>query len=176
MRFFVYAIVYASLAACVNYSLYSSADRTGYGYSEEKIADEQYRVRFVTRGDKPDIAEEHAMLRAAELCIIEGYFWFEVLETTTEVMHDNMMDPSRLMDDSDLANGSVDVPRSGISEGPVSPQGTDLGLGKSTSKTIAELEFRMLMGERPEGAHIYSAKDMYKTLKHKLVTEKSVNY
>lgn len=164
----------SSLGACVNNSLYSSAARTGYGYSEEKIADKQYRVRFVVRGDKPEVAKEHVLLRAAELCLAESHSWFRVLDTSSKVVYDNKIDPSQLMPaDIDPLGGNFDLPRYGNGEHTIAKKGTELGLGKTTSMVIAELEIRMLMGERLEGANVYSARDTYKQLKQKLVTEKS---
>lgn len=168
-------LVYASLVACVNHSLYKSVDRSGYGYSEQKLSEERYRVRFVARGDKPESAEEHALLRAAELCMQEGYSAFKVLRKTTNVAHDNRMDPSQLLHDNDLIGGSLELPGHGSGEAEIAVQGTQLGIGRTASKVITELEIRMVASEAEKNSSLYSASDTYDSLHQKLVTGKSFN-
>jgi len=170
---FYTALLYFSLSACVNNSLYRSAEKTGYGYSQETIAADHYRVRFVTRGDNPETAEEHALLRAAELCLKGGYSSFEVLTTSAKVVHNNKLDPSQFLANDDLTNGNLDLPSHGIGESLISLRGTELGLGKTTSKVISEIEIKMFMDDAPKDANTCSANETYATLKQKLVTEKA---
>lgn len=162
--------------ACVNNSLYSSATRSGYGYSEEKLNDDKYRIQFVARGDKIESAKEHALLRAAELCLTEEFFWFEVLNTSEELLYDNKMDPTQLLPQSiNKISGNCDIPRCGSGAHQIAEKGTNLEIGDSKSKAVVQIEILMLMGERPKSANIYSARDTYKSLRKKLVDAKAVN-
>lgn len=72
---------------------YRAAKGAGYGYQERKIAEDRYRVSYKGRGNKRGDARDYAMLRAAELTLLEGYDWFVVVREDTQVDRGDM-DPS----------------------------------------------------------------------------------
>ena len=57
----------------------------GFGYTESKLSDTQYRVHFKAKGSDKGKAMDYAMLRAAELTLLEGYDWFVVTDRETLV-------------------------------------------------------------------------------------------
>lgn len=80
------AIAAAGLAACATSTPYQpAADGRGYGFSEQKIEENRYRITF--RGNSSTTREmvENALLyRAAELTVQNGYNYFIVVENDTE--------------------------------------------------------------------------------------------
>lgn len=74
------------LSACSSQSAYRAAQDSGYGYSEQQISDNYYRVSFKARGDDRGKARTYAMRRASELTQARGYDWFVIVQNdaTTE--------------------------------------------------------------------------------------------
>jgi len=75
------------LAACATATPYGPASAGGgYGYSDQRIQDDRYRITF--RGNSSTSREtvENALLyRAAELTVDRGFDYFVFLESDTEV-------------------------------------------------------------------------------------------
>ncbi|MCW8109124.1 hypothetical protein OPS25_11510 [Alteromonas ponticola] len=75
-----------TLAGCAGKSRdYREASRGGFGYTETKLSDTQYRVHFKARGTDRAKAMDYAMLRAAEVTILNDYDWFVVTDRETLV-------------------------------------------------------------------------------------------
>lgn len=75
----------ASLAACATSTPYQPADRGGYGFSEQRIEDNSFRITF--RGNSlttRETVENSLLYRAAELTLQNGYDHFVVVENETE--------------------------------------------------------------------------------------------
>ena len=76
----------ALLAACATETPYGPrADGGGYGYSEQSIESNRYRVTF--RGNSStsrETVENYLLYRAAELTLQRGYDYFVVVEDDTE--------------------------------------------------------------------------------------------
>jgi hypothetical protein len=76
----------AALAACASETRYQPAEEPGdYGYREEQIESDRWRVSF--RGNSMTDLEsvERALLyRAAELTLQQGYDWFRIVDRDTE--------------------------------------------------------------------------------------------
>ncbi|MEL6380221.1 MAG: hypothetical protein AAFQ29_10675 [Pseudomonadota bacterium] len=73
------------LAACVTSTPYGPADRTGFGYSDQKIDSNRFRVTF--RGNSStdrETVENFLLFRAAELTVQNGFDHFIVVENDTE--------------------------------------------------------------------------------------------
>jgi hypothetical protein len=74
------------LYACGSSSPYVEAGNArDYGYSESRITDNRYRVSF--RGDvntTGDEVKDMALLRAAEITLLNDYDWFRVLTQETQ--------------------------------------------------------------------------------------------
>ena len=73
------------MAGCASQPDYRQADKSGFGYNESKLSDTQYRVHFKAKGTDKGKAMDYAMLRAAELTLLEGYDWFVVTDRETLV-------------------------------------------------------------------------------------------
>jgi len=70
------------VAACVTAegTPYAPAGGGDYGYSETRIEEDRYRVVFAgDGGTPPNIVENYALLRAAELTVENGFEWFRVV-------------------------------------------------------------------------------------------------
>ncbi|WP_269348863.1 CC0125/CC1285 family lipoprotein [Alteromonas macleodii] len=72
------------MAGCASQPDYRQAKKGGFGYTESKLSDTQ-RVHFKAKGSDKGKAMDYAMLRAAELTLLEGYDWFVVTDRETLV-------------------------------------------------------------------------------------------
>lgn len=85
-RFLIAGALALSIAACASVTPYGpAAQGGGYGYSDQRIEDNRYRITF--RGNSVTSREtvENALLyRAAELTIDLGYDYFIAVENDTE--------------------------------------------------------------------------------------------
>jgi hypothetical protein len=83
---FIAAAAATSLAACATTSTpYQPADKSGYGFSEQRIEETKYRITF--RGNSStsrETVENGLLYRAAELTVQNGYDYFVVIESDTE--------------------------------------------------------------------------------------------
>ncbi len=71
-----------SIAACasVGPATYGPADSKGFGYEETRIESDRYRIVYGGSGDMPpEMVEDYARLRAAEVALENGYDWFRVV-------------------------------------------------------------------------------------------------
>ena len=82
---FATLVMAMTLAACASQPAYRAAENGGYGYSETKLTDTQYRVYFKGKGSDKTKAMDYAMLRAAEITLDQGYDWFVVANRETMV-------------------------------------------------------------------------------------------
>ena len=73
------------MAGCASQPDYRQAQKGGFGYTESKLSDTQFRVHFKAKGSDKSKAMDYAMLRAAELTLLEGYDWFVVTDRETLV-------------------------------------------------------------------------------------------
>ncbi len=73
------------ISGCASQPDYREATRGGFGYTESKFTDTQYRVNFKARGTDKSKAMDYAMLRAAELTLEQEYDWFVVTDRETLV-------------------------------------------------------------------------------------------
>lgn len=71
------------LAACSSKPDYRPALNGGFGYAEQRIADNFYRVSFKSRDEDRERAKAYAMQRAAELTAEQGFDWYLVVEQET---------------------------------------------------------------------------------------------
>ena len=76
------------LAACSTPTPYQpqvAGQRESGGYSDEKLSDGRYRVRFVGNELTPrDRVEGYLLYRAAELTLERGFDWFLIVDRHTE--------------------------------------------------------------------------------------------
>src|SRR3546814_17066735 len=66
----------AGLAACVSVTPYQPASK-GYGYSEQRIENNRFRINFAGNSDTPkQTVETYLLFRDAELTLKSGYDYF----------------------------------------------------------------------------------------------------
>ena len=59
-------------------------ERDGYGYSEQQIEENRYRVSFAgNAATSRQTVEDYLLYRAAELSVQTGHDWFEVVDRNT---------------------------------------------------------------------------------------------
>ncbi|MEL7487373.1 MAG: hypothetical protein AAGJ87_09195 [Pseudomonadota bacterium] len=152
MRFAI-ALALLGLAGCVTATgtAYAPADSRGYGYEEVRL--EQDRFRIIFRGDgatPPDIVEDFALLRAAELTVENGYDWFRVVGR-------DLNGEERGGANVGLGVGSGSFGRrGGVSVGV----GGDLGRVGSRRFFTARLEALFGSGEKPDDGEVYDARSI----------------
>jgi len=81
MRVFTILSIAALLAACaaVGPAQYGPAGAGNFGYSSMKIEADRYRITYRGSGGMPpEMVEDYALRRAAELTLANGYDWFRV--------------------------------------------------------------------------------------------------
>lgn len=74
-----------AVGACISATPYGPADRTGFGYADQRIDANRYRVTF--RGNSStarEAVENFLLYRAAELTVQNGFDHFIVVENDTE--------------------------------------------------------------------------------------------
>ena len=158
MRAWTIALVAALAAGCATAvgTAYAPADSKGYGYADQRIESDRYRVIFAGDGaTPPELVEDFAMLRAAELALANGYDWFRVV--------------GRSMDEEE--KGGVGV-GAGFGTGSVGRRssvgvgvGGDLGTIGARKFYTARLEVLMGKGEKPEDPGAYDARSLSESLR-----------
>lgn len=84
-RFVVVVALVSLLSACVTATPYQQAQPRGFGYSEERLDQNKFRVMF--RGNsltKRETVEDYLLYRAAELTLQNGFSHFLVVGRDTE--------------------------------------------------------------------------------------------
>ena len=74
-----------ALTACASTTTYGPAAQGGYGYSDQKIEEDRYRLTF--RGNSltnRETVETYLLYRASEIALQNGYDHFLVVEDDTE--------------------------------------------------------------------------------------------
>ena len=78
------AFVLLALAGCAVPTPYKPAD-DGFGYSEQQIEDNRYRVSFAGNSATPrDVVQDYLLYRAAELTLENGYDYFTMVSQNLE--------------------------------------------------------------------------------------------
>ena len=127
----------------------ASAYSSGAGYSDYRIENDRWRVRYLgARGQDEDDIERLALRRAGELAIRNGYDWFTVVHREVETEGDKEERPVRV-------GGSL-----GQSFGSGGFRGTSVGVGISINpgagQTQTEISLEIIAGRgepRPDGAY-----------------------
>ena len=82
------AILAAATVGCTTATPYqpeAAGQRVAGGYSEQRIAEDRYRVNFSGNSLTPrDRVEGYLLYRAAELTVRDGYDWFLIIDRLTE--------------------------------------------------------------------------------------------
>lgn len=161
------------LLACSSQPAYRAAEgEGGYGYNETQLSDTQYRVTFKARGTDKNMATNYAMLRAAEVTLMNDFDWFVISHRETTIDKETVRNPdwsytnSREMVTYCSATGCYtrSYPSSAFSAG--------IHVGGRTDSDIAvNLEIRMGNGKQPDTNHSYNAKQVRDNLQTKISEE-----
>src|SRR5918995_6473317 len=72
------------IAACAGGPTPYQQAQDGYGYSEQRIEENRYRVSFAgNSATTRQTVEDYLLYRAAELTVQTGHDWFEVADRST---------------------------------------------------------------------------------------------
>lgn len=85
MRKLLTILAVAGLAACATPTPFQPADSSGYGFADQRIESDRYRISF--RGNsltKREQVETALLLRAAEVTLENGYDHFIIVSDETE--------------------------------------------------------------------------------------------
>jgi len=137
------------LAACASTNTYGPATGSGFGYTDQAIESNRYRISF--RAGDASFAENGALRRAAELTRQQGFDYFTVVSRDLERERTNSGSSVGL-------GGSTGGRRSGVGIGVSVP------LGGQSERVTARLEIVMGREERPDDPRSYSAKSILNNL------------
>jgi hypothetical protein len=146
------------LAACsVSPTAYQPV-ADGYGYSEQQIEQNRYRVGFVGNSATPrDTVGNYALFRAAELTVQSGFDYFRIVKEDTEAV------PQRITGGPSFGVGLGHSSSSGIGLGVSTVLG---GGGRPDYDYARYLDIVMFDGEKPaDDPNAYSAWEIINRLK-----------
>jgi predicted small lipoprotein YifL len=157
MRVIILAVAMLALAACAatGPAAYGPADVNGFGYSEQKIEDDRYRISYQGSGGMPpSLVEDYALRRAAELTLEAGFDWFRV--------------SGRDLSGEERGGVSVGTGFGTSSYGRRSSVGVGVGadLGRVGAQEFftARMEVLMGSGAAPEDGEVYDARSVLESL------------
>ncbi|HEX6143552.1 MAG TPA: hypothetical protein VFZ01_12590 [Geminicoccaceae bacterium] len=145
----------AAVAACAGSPTPYQAADAGYGYSEQQLEDDRYRITFAGNSATPREAVQNYMLfRAAEVTLESGHDYFTVVDQQIEG-----------------TSSGVARPRVGVGVG--SGGSTSLGVGLSTflggndtGRYTAYADIVVRDGEKPAtDPDSYEARDLIERLR-----------
>lgn len=83
-RHLLLAPLLVALAACASQTPYQPSDG-GYGYKEQQIEENRYRVTFSGNPSTPrETVQNYLLYRAAELTVQKGYDYFTIVDRDVE--------------------------------------------------------------------------------------------
>lgn len=160
MRNIVVAALLLALVACATAvgTAYAPADSRGYGYAATRIEGDRFRVSFAGDGATPaEIAEDYALLRAAEIAIENGYDWFRVV--------------ARSLDEREKGGVGIGAGLGGGGRNVGVGVGGNLGTVGARRFYTANLEVLYGKGEKPTGderGEVYDARSVVETIRARL--------
>jgi hypothetical protein len=99
---FVAAALVTALMGCTSATPYQpqvAGQRVAGGYSEERLAEDRYRVNFAGNSlTSRDRVEGYLLYRAAELTVQAGYDWFLIIDRLTARESETYVDPDPFYD------------------------------------------------------------------------------
>jgi hypothetical protein len=161
MKWGAFIAAAALLAGCATAvgTAYQPADKKGFGFTEQKVESDRYRVTFAGDGATPaSVVEDYALLRAAEIALANGYDWFRVVGRSLDEEERGGVGVG-----AGVGGGSFGG-RSGVSVGGGGVRGTIGGRRFYTSR----LEALMGKGPKPEGGDVYSARDLVDAVRSRM--------
>lgn len=152
-RFIIAAAAAVSLSACATATAYGPARQAGgVGFAERPIETDRWRVSFRAGSDAPpELAQDFALRRAAEVTVERGYDWFRVVDRTLEATA-----PTSPRFSFGLGGG-------GYSFGRRSASGVGVGVGTGfggEAAPAASLEILLGRGPTPRDPDVYDAREV----------------
>lgn len=145
-------ILALSLTACAaaGPTLYAPAQNGSYGYSQQRIEQDRFRISFEAGSDIGfDETEDLALRRAAQVTLDEGGDWFVVVHRSREGDDRN---PVSVGTTASYSTGSHGYSARGI--------GLGIRIDGSAGQKSVELEILIRSGTRPDDANAYDARDV----------------
>jgi hypothetical protein len=148
------------LADCAGAPTPYQQARDGYGYSEQRIEENRYRVSFAgNSATTRQTTEDYLLYRAAELTVQTGHDWFEVVDRNTVQEYSGF-------------GGSPEV---GVGVGGGSNFGVGLSFpmfgGGGAGQYTASMDILVHDGEKPqEEPNAYDAFSVISRLQPKILT------
>jgi hypothetical protein len=153
------AALCALLLACSTTPTPYQAYDQRYGYSEQQLEDDRYRVSFAGNAATPrDVVQNYMLYRAAELTVQSGHDYFTVVNQQIEGSSDGIASP-----------------RVGVGVGSA---GSDVGLGvglstflggNGSARYTSFADIIVREGEKPVGdPNSYDARDLLRRLQPQL--------
>lgn len=137
-------------AACATSVPYGPALKDGAkGYAVQPIESNRFRVSYTDTSSES--ARTRALRRAAETTKEQGADWFQIVSA-----YDDENAPKRSGSSISIGGGTSSGGRSGVGLGV----GIGFPLGGSSGATTHVLEIITGSGDKPEGAHVYTADDV----------------
>lgn len=152
MRSLLAIIAVGMLGACASSASYGPASKTGgMGYTNQQIETGRYQISYTDTDAKR--ARDLALLRAAELTLLDGNDWFEITN--------NYIDATQ---SSPTSRTSVSIGGSSGSYGHSSGVGVGIGIGLplgSRGGAVTEvIEIITGSGEKPDRPTVYDARSV----------------
>ncbi|MEM8936622.1 MAG: hypothetical protein AAGC77_09470 [Pseudomonadota bacterium] len=151
----LFAFLFLASCAATGPAEYGAANGGDFGYRETQIEADRFRVVYQGSGGMPpEVVEDFALRRAAELAIAGGYDWFRVVGS-------NISGEERggVSLGAGLGTGSYGR-NTGVSVGV----GGDLGRVGAQDYFTAQIEVLMGSGEKPDHPNIYDARSILNTV------------
>jgi hypothetical protein len=149
------------LTACTSSPTPYQAAQGGFGYSEQRIEENRYRVSFAgNSATSRQTVEDYLLYRAAELTVQNGHDWFEVVDRNT-------------VQDYASSGGS---PSFGVGVGGGSNFGVGLSMpmfggGSGSGRYTADMDIVLRDGAKPqENPNAYDAFSVISRLQPKILT------
>jgi len=146
------AIVTLALGACaLQPTPYKAKGDTRYGYSEQRLEADRYRVRFAGNDvTERDTVQNYLLFRAAELTLANGFTYFRMLDEQVDEIED---------DETVVVSGGH-----GIYSYPLI-FGTRISTVKGSTRFEAGAQFKMLKS-RPEkdDAYVFDAREVKRNI------------
>jgi hypothetical protein len=157
-RLVLIALSAAALGACETAQpmVYQrAAGPQSVGFAEQRLEPGRYRIFFQgAKGAPPEMVQDYALRRAADLALAEGYDWFRVY--------------GRSMEGHGGHGPYVSLGVGGASFGHSSASGVGVSSGFDLSgppAMTASIEVVMGKGPRPEGPDVYDARGVQQSIR-----------
>lgn len=134
------------VSACSTNTYQQASSPKGYGYQDAALEPGRHRITF--RGKNIDNAYDFALLRAAEVTLLEGHDWFRITDTIS-TGHGSRAANSRVSVGTGVGGRGYHSTRIGV--------GVGIPLNGDSQKVVQSFNIKLGSGEQPEGDKVYNA-------------------